>query len=83
MIEVFVVRFTKDANRISFKDTYLTRIITICKYDFHAHSAVADVLLVGGSDGRFHVRFLQDTVGEPHVEGELTAPGEDMVPASR
>lgn len=40
------------------------------------HRTVADVPLVGGSDSGFHVMFLQDAVGKPHMKGEHAAPVE-------
>lgn len=58
-------------------------LIAIRYYDRHTHGAVADVPVVGGSDGRLHVRFLQGTVGKPHMEGEEATPAEDAVTTSK
>lgn len=83
MILEFVVRFTKNVDRHNFKDRYVSSAIHIFTYDIHTHSAVADVFMVSGSDCRFHVRFLQDAEGKPHMKGEQTTPVEEKATTSR
>lgn len=83
MIWGFVVQFTKNVDRDNFKDLYVNSAIHICTHDIHTHGAVAVVFTVGGSDCRFHIGFLQDAVGKPHMKGEQTTPVGERSTSSR
>lgn len=78
-----MVQFAKNADRDNFKDLYVSGAIHICTHDIHTHGAVADVFTVGVSDCRFHIEFLQDAVGKPHMIGEQTTPVGERSTSSR